>query len=52
MTMIVIVFESKTIFILSSIIINNYRPLYKLGEVEMDWVDTKTYLGGCNAVKP
>jgi len=23
----------------------NYRPLYKLGEVEMDWVDTATYLG-------
>jgi len=45
MTVIVIVSESKTILILSSIIINNYRPLYQLGEVEMDWVDTKTNLG-------
>jgi len=23
----------------------DYRPLYKLVEVEMDWVDTTTYLG-------
>ena len=23
----------------------NYRPTYKLGEAEMDWTDTTTYLG-------